>query len=227
MKDIDDIAIIVQARLNSQRLPQKMLKEFCGSSLFEILLDKLNHSKIIKEKNVYLSIYEEELVNVSKKFNFNIYPRSKKSANEDNDIKVIYEWYDKLPYKYCVLISACNPLLKVKTIDDFISSYLNSNKAGAFAVFEKKTYYWDSLGKPITDWNNQKIMNTKEVDPIYEAAHCLYGSKLSFLEDEYWMDDKSPPEPLLFKMAEIEAFDIDHPWQFDIAKKLYEGQKDE
>lgn len=225
MKNINKVAIIVQARLNSQRLPKKMLKQFCESNLFEILLTKLKNSKIINEKNVYLSVHEEELIEASKKFNFNIYPRSKKSANEDNDIKVIYEWYNKLPYEYCVLISACNPLLKIETIDNFISNYLKSEKEGAFAVFEKKTYYWNQEGKAITDWGSQKIMNTKEVTPIYEAAHCLYGSRLSFLENEFWMDNKTPPEPMLFVMDEIEAFDIDYPWQFEIAKKLYEDQK--
>ena len=102
MKNIDDVAIIVQARLNSQRLPRKMLKKFCESNLFEILLTKLQNSKIINPKNVYLSIYEKELTDISKKFNFNVYSRSQKSANEDNDIKVIYEWYNKLPHKYCV-----------------------------------------------------------------------------------------------------------------------------
>ena len=227
MKNIDDVAIIVQARLNSQRLPRKMLKKFCESNLFEILLTKLQNSKIINPKNVYLSIYEKELTDISKKFNFNVYSRSQKSANEDNDIKVIYEWYNKLPHKYCVLISACNPLLKITTIDDFISKYANSNKEGAFAVFEKKTYYWDQKGKPITDWGEQKIMNTKEVVPVYEAAHCLYGSRLSFLENEYWMDNKTPPEPMLFVMEELEAFDIDHPWQFEVAKTLYERQANE
>ena len=91
-----------------------------------------------------------------------------------------------------------------------------------FAVFEKKTYYWNAAGKPITDWKDSKIMNTKIVEPIYEAGHCLYASRISFLEKECWMSDKSPPEPALYVMEELEAFDIDYEWQFKVAETLRE-----
>ena len=222
MKKMKDIAILVQARLNSQRLPNKMLKDFNGTTLFNILLDKLNESNLIDNSKVYLSIYEEELKEVAGEYSFNIYNRSYESANEDNDIQIIYEWYKHLKEPYVVLISACNPLLSLKTIEDFILDYSNKLDDGSFAVFQKKTYYWDESGLPITDWKGAKIMNTKIVDPIYEAAHCLYASKVSFLEKENWMSDQSPPRPSLFEIREIEAFDIDWPWQFEVAKKLVE-----
>ena len=135
---------------------------------------------------------------------------------------MIYEWHDKLPFKYVILVSACNPLLKIETIDLFVESFVNSDKEGGFAVFEKKTYYWDKDGKSITDWKGATIMNTKVVEPIYEAAHCLYASRLDVVKDGYWMDTKSPPQPELFVMDEFEAFDIDYEWQFKLGDKIWE-----
>ena len=41
MKSINDICFIVQARLNSERIPQKMTKPFCGSILTDLVLQKL------------------------------------------------------------------------------------------------------------------------------------------------------------------------------------------
>ena len=38
-------------------------------------------------------------------------------------------------------------------------------------------------------------------------------------------DTKSPMEPELFVMDELEAFDIDYDWQFDIGEVLYERFK--
>ena len=35
MKDIKDILVVVQARLNSQRVPQKMIRPFNDTNLFE------------------------------------------------------------------------------------------------------------------------------------------------------------------------------------------------
>ena len=67
-------------------------------------------------------------------------------------------------------------------------------------------------------------MNTKFVEPVYEAAHCLYASRMDIIKDGYWMDGKNyPPKPNLFVMSELEAFDIDHEWQFKVGEQLYEN----
>lgn len=223
-KSIRDIAIVVQARLGSQRVPGKMLKPFAGTTLVNILLDKLRHSDLINPEQVYLSLYEEELKNVAVRYPFNIFNRSEKSAKSEGEpMTEIYEWWNKLDRKYVVLISACNPLLKIETIEKFIKEFLESDREGAFAVFEKKTYYWDKNGLPITDWKGSTIMNTKFVEPIYEAAHCLYASRMDIIGQGHWMDTNSPPQPKLVVMDELEAFDIDYQWQFEIAEKLYES----
>jgi CMP-N-acetylneuraminic acid synthetase len=221
MKNINDICIVVQARMGSQRVPGKMLRSFAETTLIDILFKKLSASAIIPKSNIFFSAYEHELKEVGKKYGINIFNRSKESAFGETDMKLIYEWHDQLPFKYVILISACNPLLSIHTIDNFIQTFINSDKEGAFAVFEKKTYYWDKQGYPITDWQGASIMNTKFVDPIYEAAHCLYASRLDIIKDGYWMDVNYPPQPELFVMNELEAFDIDYEWQFQLGEYLY------
>jgi CMP-N-acetylneuraminic acid synthetase len=220
-KNINDICIIVQARMGSQRVPGKMLKSFADTTLTDILFDKLTKSTIIPKSNIYFSAYEDELKEVGRKYGINVFDRSKESAFAETDMKLIYEWHDKLPFKYVVLVSACNPLLTIETIDGFLKSFIESDKEGAFAVFEKKTYYWDKQGKPITNWQGVSIMNTKNVEPIYEAAHCLYASRLDIIEQGYWMDINYPPQPQLFIMEELEAFDIDYNWQFHLGEQLF------
>ena len=66
-------------------------------------------------------------------------------------------------------------------------------------------------------------MNTKIVDPVYEAAHCLYASRMDIIGDGHWMDTNSPAEPELFIMDELEAFDIDYEWQFKMGELLYDN----
>ena len=222
-KNIQDICLIVQARLGSQRVPNKMLRPFAGTTLVDILFEKLKKSNVIPKENIYLSSYEQKLKDVANKHNINIFNRSESSSLEELDPLKLWEWYNKLPYKYVVLISACNPLLKIETIDKFIESFINSDKEGAFGVFEKKTYYWDKNKKPITDWGGKTTMNTKYVDPVYEAAHCLYASRMDIIGEGYFIDTKSPMEPELFVMEEAEAFDIDYEWQFTLGEKLYNG----
>ena len=227
-KNIDDIAFIVQARLNSQRVPQKMIKPFAGTNLFGLILDKLLDSEVIPSENIIASVHEEELFNEANTIrNIRTFERSYESANNDNDIKKIYEWHNKLPHKYCVLISGCNPLLSVRTIDNFVKQFVEQEEENLFAVFEKKTYYWNKEGALITPWpEDQTIMNTKAVEPVNEAAHTLYASRIDMIEDERFMGDFTAPGGIkLFKMDELEAFDIDYPWQFEIGEMLYEKFK--
>ena len=213
-KNIDEICILVQARMGSQRVPGKMLRPFADATLVDILFEKLKNSKVIPRSNIWFSAYEPELKDVAQRHGINIFNRSERSAKSEGEpLTEIYEWHNQLPYKYVVLISACNPLLKVETIDSFINSFQQSGRDGCFAVFEKRTYYWNKEGESITDWNGATIMNTKLVQPIYEAAHCLYGSKMDIIGQGFWMDTNSPPSPELFIMDELEAFDIDYEWQ--------------
>ena len=222
---IDDIAFIVQARLNSQRVPRKMIKPFSDTNLFGLILDKLLSSEIIPSENIIASVHEDELFEeANTKRNIRTFKRSYDSANNDNDLKKIYEWHDKLPHKYCILISGCNPLLSVSTIDAFVRQFVEQEEENLFAVFEKKTYYWNKEGALITPWpKDQTIMNTKAVDPVYEAAHVLYASRMDLISDYKFMGDFTKEGGIkLFKMDELEAFDIDEPWQFEVGEILYD-----
>ena len=222
---IDDIAFIVQARLNSQRVPRKMIKPFSDTNLFGLILDKLLSSEIIPSENIIASVHEDELFEeANTKRNIRTFKRSYDSANNDNDLKKIYEWHDKLPHKYCILISGCNPLLSVSTIDAFVRQFVEQEEENLFAVFEKKTYYWNKEGALITPWpKDQTIMNTKAVDPVYEAAHVLYASRMDLIKDYKFMGDFTKEGGIkLFKMDELEAFDIDEPWQFEVGEVFYD-----
>ena len=222
-------AFIVQARLNSERVPEKMVKKFADTNLFELVLKKLLKSKIIPNEQIFASVYpgEKELINICKKLNIKKYKRSWASANNDNNLQTIYEWHNKLEsqYEYVILISGCNPLLKVETIDKFIKTFINQEEENLFAVTEKKQYYWDKKGKMITPWpKNQTIMNTKAVEPTYEAAHVLYASRLDLIKENKFMGDFEVEKGIkLFTMPELETFDIDEQWQFDLGEILYKN----
>ena len=225
MKNIKDIAIIVQARVNSQRVHNKMLRPFADTNLFELILSKLLKSKIIPKQNIIASVYENELKQIANNLNINIYNRSYESANNDNSLQKIYEWHSKLQeigYQYVILVSGCNPLLKIETIDKFIEQFRSQEEENLFAVIEKKQYYWNKEGALVTPWpQGQTIMNTKAVEPTFEAAHVLYASRLDIIKNNRLMGDFEKEKGInLFPMDELEAFDIDYEWQFNVAELL-------
>jgi len=226
MKDIKDIAVIVQARVNSQRVLNKMLRPFADTNLFELTLNKLLNSKVIPQQNVIASVYEDELKQIADKLNINTYNRSYESANNDNSLQKIYEWHDKLPFKYIIKVNGCSPLLKIETIDKFIQHFIEQEEENLFGVIETKDYYWNKEGRLVTPWpEDQTLMNTKAVEITYKAAHVLYASRMDLIKDNKFMGDFQKEGGIkLYPMDELECFDIDYEWQFNTAELLYNGR---
>ena len=223
MKDINNVCFLIGARLNSQRVPKKMIRPFGDSCLFEIALKTLLNSNFIPKQNIYLSLYDQELKDIANKYDVNIFERSYESANNDNSLQKIYEWHDKLPYKYVILINPCQPFLKTETIDSFTKKFLEIDEEGMFGVIRKKNYFWNKEGIMVTPWpKDQTILNTKAVEVTYEAAHSLYASRLDCINDDVFMGTfQKKDDPVLFEMEEFEVFDIDYEWQFKLAEEYY------
>ena len=221
MKKTSEVCILVQARMNSKRLKGKMLKPFSGTTLMDICLKKLSETKIPNE-NIWASVYEKELIDVCKSYPINIFERSEKSANsEGTPMSEMYEWWNKLPHKYVVMINACAPFLKTQTIEDFYYDYCNTESDGMFGVIEKKNYFWTSNNKLLTPLK-EDVMNTKTAEVIKEAAHCLYASKLETIGSGIWMGDFNKHNEIkLWSLDEKETYDIDYKWQFDMFEKMY------
>ena len=225
-KQIEDIAVLIQARLGSQRCPQKMIRSFAGSTLTDIAIEKILASNIIPKSNFYLAVHEKELIEIAHKHKVNAFVRSEKSANsEGTPMTEMYEWWNKLPYKYVILVNACAPMLTTETIDEFVKAYMNSESNGMFGVVEKRNYFWNQEGALINAWpDGEAVMNTKVVAPTLEAAHCLYAGKLEDIGQDIWMGDFQKSGDIeLFSMKEEEIFDIDHEWEFNLYEALYKA----
>ena len=191
MKNINDICLIVQARLGSQRCPNKMIRPFANSTLTDIAIDKVLGSN-----------------------------------SEGTPMTEIFEWWDKLPYKYVLMLNACCSLLTTETVDSFIKHYLQTDSDGLFGVIEKKNYFWNTNGELITPWpDGEAILNTKMVGTTLEAAHCLYAGSMPALGENVWMGDYTLNNPELFVVPEEETFDVDYEWQFGIAETLYKAKQ--
>ena len=232
MKNINDICFIIQARLSSERVPRKMIRPFANTNLTDIAIKKILKSSIIPAQNFYLSVYEKELIDVGLENKINIFFRSEESALWDGGNQAVlgrmYEWWNYLPYEYCVLISACNPFLSVETIDSFVRSYIESDSEGMFAVIEKKNYFWNKSFEFITPWpEDEPCMNTKVVEKTYEGAHCLYAGRMDQIGKGIWMGDFNKPGDIeLFPILEKESLDVDYPWQFDLCEAYYNQMMD-
>lgn len=229
MKNIKEIVFILGCRVNSSRIIKKMIRPFGDSNLFEIAIKKMLSLNIPKE-NIYIAIGDKELIDIAKKYNVNIFYRSEKSINSSVlDIREAFEWcypFSK-KFKYFFWLNGCQPFLTTETINNFINTFIQSNNRSIISVNETKNYFWNNDKE--LDKNNFKhdekienfAFNTKYVNPTYMASHSLQIGKLDDLVNGLWLGTFKKNDPELFVVDEEESFDIDYPWQFEMAEYKY------
>lgn len=232
MKDINDIVFVLGCRVNSSRIIKKMIRPFGETTLFEIALKKMLELNVPK-KNIYIAIGDKELIDVAKKYDVNIFYRSNKSINSSVlDIRDAFEWCYEFSkkFKYFFWLNGCQPFLEGNTINKFIQTFVNSKNKSIISVNEIKNYFWDNDKKLNKDnfIHNENIknfaFNTKYVNPTYIASHSMQIGLLSELVQGTWLGTFQKDDPELFCVEEEESFDIDYPWQFEMAKNKYINQ---
>ena len=228
MKDLNKICFILQARVNSSRLPGKMIKPFAGTSLIEIAIDKLKKSTFPND-NIILSVNDPELIDIASRNNIKIYNRSKNSTRNDDvnpfTLTEVLEWWDKLDYEYYMLMNACNPLIEIETLNSFIEDFISTPSDGLFTVVEHKRFFYKSDGSIFQKFHgneDQKItFNTKFVEPIYSGGP-LRGGKLSDIGKNVYIGSfKEKNNPLMTIYPSDQYIDIDYDWEFKTAEQLY------
>ena len=220
------ICIVVSARVNSSRCYKKMIEPIGDTCLIEILINKLKKSKIPKE-DIFIASPDEEIKDITNKHKLNFIKRSKESNEEENDIRVIFEWYKELMTKYghVLYINACLPLLKIETINNFYTFCNNESYSRVFGIKQNKNYFFDENNIPI-NFNPSKGLNTKFIKGLKEAAHCLYFMKLQDIDHNNLLGGfKDNKNPFLYTIENSELFDIDYQFEFDIIKCYLESNK--
>jgi CMP-N-acetylneuraminic acid synthetase len=86
-----------------------------------------------------------------------------------------------------------------------------------FSVTRKHVRFWDSLARPINH-NQNILLRTQDLPPIFEENSCFYVFTKSILERKH---NRIGDRPFLFEMPEIEAQDIDVEFNFIVAELLY------
>jgi glutamate-1-semialdehyde 2,1-aminomutase len=158
------ILAIVQARLNSQRFPKKVLQKIKGKTLIEILLTRLSKSKeitkiIVATTNNFIDDELELLVN---SLGFDIY-----RGSENDVLDRFYKAAEIHVPEYVVRITADCPMIDSEIVDNVIkqlihtkTDYCSNNKPPTFPDgFDVEVFTYKSLKKAFLDNIQSNKMN--------------------------------------------------------------------
>ena len=229
-----EITCIIQARITgSKRVPQKMIKPFAGTSLIRIALEKAMKCQNLDRSRIYLSACEDQLKDIAEDVGVSVFERPLNSVVENDQVKPkmrdVYSFAYDIESEYFMMLSACNPMLSIDTIDRAVDFFQNNDIKSLFSVIERKNFYFDKDSKILSKYQGSPEdreyfyhFATTLVEPVYEAAHSIYIFNTEFFKAHNmhrWSFTHN--DPYMFEIPPEEAFDIDYPWQFELAEKLY------
>lgn len=110
----------IEGRLNSKRLPKKLLLPLNGTTIIEFLIKRLKQSKLIDAIVIATTKkkIDDNLVKIAKKHKINYY-----RGSEQNVLKRVYEAANKYQADIIVQVSGDSPLTDPKIIDTWIKIF--------------------------------------------------------------------------------------------------------
>lgn len=215
------IYALVPIKHNSERIPGKNFRLMNGKPLYKYILDTLKKSKYISK--IYVNTDSSYLATELQKYypDILIYDRPANLIGGDiptNDLFIDMISTLNLDADYYFQTHATNPLLKVETIDDCITNFLNNTNTydSLFSVKELKTRLYTDNGSALNH-NIRELIPTQNLEPLYEENSCMYlFSKDSLFKNGHRIGEK----PYLYKMNNIESQDIDIEDDFILTEML-------
>lgn len=202
---------------NSERVPNKNLKDFNGKPLFHHVLSALQNSNLIDE--VIINTDSDKIVESASFFSkVKIHNRPKEICGDFvsmNDI-INYDLENSNGDLYLQTHST-NPLLKSETITKAIEEFKNSDKDSLFSVTKLQTrLYWKD-GKPVNH-NPEELLRTQDLPPLFEENSNIF----IFTKESFAIagNKRIGLNPFLFEMDKLEAIDIDEPHDFIMAEAI-------
>jgi CMP-N-acetylneuraminic acid synthetase len=204
------IAIIIHARKDSTRCPNKHLRDLGdGNTLIDIALSNLSKLNNVDEK--YLAAYDEELKEHITD-GVDILHRSYESVKPGNaPHSIMYNHLNKVKSD-----------VKVEELQKLIDWFKQSDCKSAITVQKERNFFWDKIKNPINFKANDRLSTT--AGPwVYSATHSLvfYEKNYMLSEWELFPNTKDNPFPLVIDWSENELIDVDTELDFKLAKLIY------
>lgn len=221
---MSDILILGTARENSSRLPNKMLRPFCGTTLFDIYMRKLERIKELGFTSaIALAKSDKNLWDAAQKYNVEIIERSEHSIsqkvrNRSEELSFLKDRKEES----IVWLNGCMPLFKTERILNIIDFYKRNTCISLHCVTKRNNWFWDMSGNPI---NNKDPRNTgtQYCDYVLESAHILhiFKRKVMLEKSSYW-EFNNMYDPYLYRLDKsVGLLDIDDEVDFKICEALY------
>lgn len=195
-----------------------MLRPFAGTTLADVMLDKLAAFK----PNAFFAAADQEFREKCERHGVPFVERDPRSVAIDEPITDILSFLRDVPYTHLLIVNACLPFLRAATIESFREDCVRGALAPAFAVIRRRNHFMSADHRPLNFSVDLKTINTKTVEPVLEFAHALY-----FFDKSYFFENGAYWDWRTVRLIEAgsphEMLDIDTEEDFAFAEAVWKG----
>ena len=213
----NNFVILIPARGGSQRISNKNIKSFANSSLLEI---KLNQAKRVLGDlgDIILNTDSKEYLEKYSDLYDKGVLRPKIYGSSEIPMNDVYEYFaDSLKkYENIVYMNPTSPLLKYSSLKLIFKFYCESGFKPITTVTSHQEYLWMN-NKPI-NYSPDYHPRSQDLPEFHTLNFAVSILKIKEMKKKRNIITESPE---FFPLDNIEAFDIDEEWQFNLAENLF------
>lgn len=211
------VKALVAVRSGSQRVQNKNIKPFAGSSLLEIKLAQLRSIRNLD--GVIVNSNDDRMLQIAEKMGCETVKRDEYYASNEVSMSEVYKnMAENFNGDIIVYANVTNPLLKSYTIEKAIETYMVKSEdydSLNSAHLIKEFLFKD--GMPI-NYQLERQPRSQDLPDIYALNFAI-----NIIEREKMIECKNVvgKRPYIWGIDEIEATDIDNPIDFEFAEYVY------
>lgn len=211
------IKAVIPVRAGSQRVKNKNIKPFAGSSLLEIKINQLKEIDLLD--GIIVNTDSEEMLAVADSLGVTPFRRDPYYASSEVSANDLYRNVAETTKSDIIMFThVTNPLLKTETIINIIKTYQNLQEGfdSVSTVSLVKEFLWQD-GKAINyDVNNKP--RSQDLPDIYSLNHAI---NILSRKTMYERRDLMGYKPYFYPLDKYEAIDIDNEIDFEFAEFMY------
>ena len=217
---LKSISVVINARLGSTRVPQKLVRDFCGRCLLDIALDKLDQMDFFEHR--FLAVAESELATKATHYsNIDILHRLPQAVKPGvNPLTVTFEHYLRVPSEFIFVFNPCLPCITTATIRNAFDYFQSTQYNSYTAVVSTGDWVFDSSGNPLTVSDPSNVTTNKDTT-FLKGCHAFHIINKNFFKDNNILWTFSKNDPHLVRVPESESVDVDTIPEFNLAQMLY------
>tara|TARA_B110001469_G_scaffold120979_1_gene130032 strand:- start:1676 stop:2314 length:639 start_codon:yes stop_codon:yes gene_type:complete len=210
------IKIFVPIKLNSQRLPNKMMLPLGDKMLCQHIFHTLLEVKKIIDCDIYCFCSDEHIKDYLPEKIIFLKRDSSLDKNETKGIEIYKSFLNIInDGDIYVLCHATSPFIKKESILKGLKEIIDNDHDSALSVSKIQTFCWYKNNTLNYDFDN--VVRTQDIDPVFWETSAFYMFKKNIL---LGLNRRIGFNPYFVETNRIESIDIDEKEDYDLARKI-------